>query len=206
MTIPGDQAILALHEKYAPSKNAFQIVYEHCRIIDEIASQLIQQKQLNVNRQFVHAAVLLHDIGYYPLFDKTDRVPKRLIITHGVTGAEILRKEGIEEAICRIAERHTGVGLTREAIISQNLPLPKKDLIAETPEEKLIMYADKLHTKSIDPNEPLDVLGWFNSTEAYSKKARNFSEDNAAKFKQMVAEYGTPNLYTLAAKYGQELK
>jgi len=202
---PDDQAILTLHKKYAPSNRAFRAVYEHCQIIDEITRQLIKQSRLDLDTHLVHAAALLHDIGYYPLFDETSCVPKRLTITHGVVGADILRREGMDEAICRIAERHTGVGLTRESILRQGLPLPAKDLVAETPEEWLIMYADKLHSKSVGPDERHDVPGWFNSPEAYFEHARKFGEDNAAKFMQLVKQYGVPDLQTLAKKYNEEV-
>ncbi len=30
----------------------------------------------------------------------------------------------------------------------QNLPVPPADYLAETPEERLVMYADKFHSKS----------------------------------------------------------
>jgi uncharacterized protein len=205
MIFPNNETILQLHKKYAPSDSAFQIVYEHCRIIDEIATLLIDKSRLKLDTKLIHAAAMLHDIGYYPLFDTTDRVPKNLTITHGVTGAEILRKENINEAICRIAERHTGVGLTRENIFKQNLPLPPRDLVAETPEEQLIMYADKLHTKSLGPNDPHDTRGWFNLPETYSQHTRKFSEDNLAKFNRLVKSYGIPDLQALANKYNEKL-
>lgn len=121
-------------------------------------------------------------------------------------GAEILRKEGFGEAICRMAERHTGVGLTKEHILETNLPLPARDLVAETPEEQLIMYADKLHTKAIQPDDPHEDLGWFNTPESYLQHTRKFGEANAVKFTQMIEEYGVPDLAGLAEKYGQKLK
>ncbi len=205
MKLPSDDAILALHKKYAPSDQAFAIVYSHCQIIADIAEELIKRKQLTVDQQFVHAAALLHDIGYYPLFDDSGYVPKSRIITHGVSGADILRAEGMSDDLCRIAERHTGVGLTRESIIRKNLPLPKRDFVAETPEEWLVMYADKLHTKSITPGDPHDVLGWFNTPKTYQEHVRKFGESNALRFASLVEQYGVPDLETLAMKYQQKL-
>jgi uncharacterized protein len=206
LALPDDATILALHKKYAPSDNACHIVYEHCQVIDDITRQLIEQNHLDLNVRLVHAATLLHDIGYYPLLDENGRLPKGVGIKHGVTGAIILRKEGIHEVICRIAERHTGVGLTRESILKQHLPLPAKDLVAETPEEWLIMYADKLHSKSILPDDPRDVLGWFNSTETYYEHAKKFGQNNADKFMQLVEKYGAPDLAALAEEYGEDIK
>lgn len=206
MHFPNDTVILSLHQKYAPNKQAFRIVYGHCQIIDEIAKQLIEKQQLNVDPRLVHAAALLHDIGYYPLLDGSGHEPKGLGIKHGVIGAEILRKERVPEAICRIAERHTGVGLTRKSILQQNLPLPPRDLTAETPEEWLVMYADKLHTKSILADDPHDTIGWFVSPKTYLAHAQKFGEDNAARFTQLVEAYGVPDLKALSDTYNQQLR
>ena len=50
-----------------------------------------------------------------------------------------------------MASHHTGVGLTAEQILHRKLPLPAVDLLAETVEEELVMYADAFHTKSVPP-------------------------------------------------------
>lgn len=40
MLVPGDKGILALHEKHAPSQEAFDLVHTHCVIVCGIAEQL----------------------------------------------------------------------------------------------------------------------------------------------------------------------
>jgi len=206
MNYPSEDAILALHKKHAPSHRAFEIVYEHCKIIDEIARELIAQHGLSLDKKLVHTATLLHDIGYYPLLNEDGYEPDGVGVKHGIVGAEMLRTEGIDEAICRIAERHTGVGLTREGNLKFKLPLPPRDFIPETAEEWLIAYADKLHSKAILINDPHDILGWFNTPQTYLVHARKFGEANAATFVQLIEKYGTPNLGALANKYAQPLK
>ena len=206
MSFPTDEAILDLHKKFAPTERSLAVVYGHCQIIDEIARQVISQNQLKLDNKLVHAAALLHDIGYYPLLDKDGYETKGEGIKHGVIGAEILRKEGVDEAVCRIAERHTGVGLTREGILQFRLPLPARDFIPETAEEWLIAYADKLHSKSILADEPRDILGWFNKPETYLEYARKFGEENAARFAALVKKYGVPDLTAMATKHAQPLK
>jgi uncharacterized protein len=62
-------------------------------------------------------------------------------------GGEILRKEGLP-AHARVAERHTGTGLTRQNILQQALPLPPDDYVPETLEEQIICYADKFYSKT----------------------------------------------------------
>jgi uncharacterized protein len=206
MNLPTDQEILALHEKYAPHQAAFDIVWSHSQITAGLASELITTNNLNVDTRLVQAAAMLHDIGYYPLFDHSGYVPREKIITHGVTGAELLRREHLDEAICRIAERHTGVGLTKHAIIDEKLPLPARDLVAKTPEERLVMYADKFHSKAIGAHQNHDSLGWFNSPATYLAYTSRFHVDNTKYFRELVAAYGVPDLTAWAERYHEKLK
>ena len=53
-----------------------------------------------------------------------------------------MRKEGVDERIVRIVERHVGAGLTEEDAVY--LGLPPKDYIPETREEKIVCHADNL--------------------------------------------------------------
>jgi uncharacterized protein len=68
-------------------------------------------------------------------------------IRHGVIGGELLRKEGLMRHAL-VCERHTGTGLTKAQIVSQQLPLPAEDFIPISTEEKLVCYADKFFSKS----------------------------------------------------------
>lgn len=192
---PSLKEIEALHLKYAASGKAFFIVFSHCQIIWEIAEQLITNHKLAVNQDLVKAGVLLHDIGVYTLLDANGVFDDANYIKHGIKGYQILSQEGLPEEICRIAERHTGVGLTKQTITEQKLPLPQKDLIAETIEERLIMYADKFHSK---PHK-------FNSFETYCKSARKFGPENEAKFIAFSEEFGKPELALLSKKYKQTI-
>ena len=63
--------------------------------------------------------------------------------------------------------------------------------MAETVEERLVMYADKFHSKN--PK--------FNSFESYRKIALKFGEENAQKFDNFAKEFGVPNLDKLANNY-----
>ena len=53
----------------------------------------------------------------------------------------------------RVAERHTGTGITREAMEKQGLPLPPADYVPETLEEQVVCYADKFFSKSHPEHE-----------------------------------------------------
>ncbi|HJP80855.1 MAG TPA: HD domain-containing protein [Candidatus Saccharimonadales bacterium] len=164
--LPSDDEILALHKKYAPTREAFELVYTHCQIIWEIAQQLMVRNTLKLDREIVRAGSLLHDIGVYTLYK--DGEIQGGYIRHGVLGEALLEDENMSEIIGHIASHHTGVGLSRQEIIREGLPLPHEDFFAKTPEERLIMYADKFHSKTTPPQ--------FNSTQWYAndiKKVRH---------------------------------
>jgi uncharacterized protein len=185
MEFPTDTAIVVFHQANAPTDRAFDVIYTYSRIIADIAAELIAQQQLAVDSQLVHAAALLHDVGYYALFNDSGYVPQ-----HGIVGAGLLRHAEMSEAIVRVAERHTGFGLTKDYIIAAGLPLPYQDFIAETLEESLIMYADKFHTKHVMAEDPKDSLGRFNSVEEYLVHA---------------GRYGTPDMAQLSKRYEQSI-
>ncbi len=145
---PTKEQIIALHHRYAPSEKVFTLVFTHCQIIAGIAEQLLQARPVTVSVDLVKAGALLHDIGAYKFIDENGIFDKSNYLRHGIEGYKMLKEEGLPEELCRIAERHTGVGITQEDIIRQKLTLPLKDYVAETTEEKLIMYADKFHSKT----------------------------------------------------------
>jgi uncharacterized protein len=195
MRIPDDAAIHALHERHAPTPEALDVVYTHCRIVCDIAEQLHARSRLDVDMGLVRAGALLHDVGVYRLYDASGRLDHAQYIRHGLLGHELLRAEGLPEAVCRFASHHTGVGITREDVLRQELPLPPADYVAETPEETLVMYADKFHTKTAPPA--------FLTAAAYAAYVRRFGADKVAAFAAMRAAFADPDLPPLAAAYGQ---
>ena len=90
----------------------------------------------------------------YGSFHTTVLRPSRPVpaICHGLAGAEILLGEGLPRH-ARVAERHTGTGITRQAIEQQGLPLPADDYTPQTMEEQVICYADKFFSKSHPEHE-----------------------------------------------------
>jgi uncharacterized protein len=197
MRIPDDAAILALHERHAPTPEALDVVYTHCRIVCDIAEQLHARSCLDADMGLVRAGALLHDVGVYRLYDASGRLDHAQYLRHGLLGHELLRAEGLPGAVCRFASHHTGVGITREDVLRQELPLPPADYVAETPEETLVMYADKFHTKTAPPA--------FLTAGAYAAYVRRFGADKVAAFAAMRAAFGDPDLPPLAAAYGQPI-
>jgi uncharacterized protein len=198
MQLPSLKEIEALHRKYAPSDIAFQEVWQHCTIVRDIALERVASKQLEaIEKDLVAVGCMLHDIGVYLLYlpDGSPDIPH--YIRHGVLGYELLKQEGFTEMLCRFASCHTGVGLTAEEIRTHNLPLPQQDFLAETDEERLVMYADKFHSKW--PSQ-------FNTVEWYKEHVKRFGDSKVADFEKMIAHYGTPDVQALAMQYNQPIR
>jgi len=193
--IPGDQEIRALHKKYAPSRAAFSLVYTHCVIVCGIAEQLLARLDLGLDAELVRAGSLLHDIGVYRLYDAAGRIDQAHYLRHGLLGHELLAGEGFPEAICRFASCHTGMGLSRDDVCRQGLPLPAGDYLAESGEEQLVMYADKFHSKTDPPV--------FVTAEEYAASLRRFGEDKVAAFGAMRERFGEPDLAPFAGRPGR---
>jgi uncharacterized protein len=199
MRIPTDEEILGLHEKHAPTAKAFDLVYTHCVIVCGIAEQLRSRlgAGLAIDIELARAGALLHDVGVYRLYDNAGNLDGAHYIRHGILGYELLREAGFPEAICRFASHHTGVGLTRDDVIAQGLPLPPADYLAETGEERLVMYADKFHSKKTPP-----VL---RTASAYAISVSRFGEEKVAAFQAMRTTFGEPDLEPFSAAYGHRI-
>jgi uncharacterized protein len=211
MRIPTDKEILALHEKHAPTPRALDLVYAHCVIVCAVAEQLCSRPGSGlgvdigtvdigtvdigtVDIDTVRAGSLLHDIGVYRLYDDAGDLDHANYISHGLVGYELLRAEGLPETICRFASHHTGVGLSRDDVIAQRLPIPPADYLAETGEERLVMYADKFHSKTTPPV--------FRTATACAARLRRFGEEKVRAFQAMRDAFGEPDLAALSKTYG----
>lgn len=193
--LPTDQQIEQLHRKYAPNEAMFESVYGHCKIVWDIARQLLENHDISVDKDVVKAGCLLHDIGVYQLWDAKDGIDWKNYIKHGILGEALLKGEPlIDGTLAHIASHHTGVGLTKQDIINDTLPLPPMDYVAQTAEERLVMYADKFHSKTTPPS--------FNSVTWYAQYVARFGEEKARIFMRMVDEFGEPDLEKLSKKYG----
>ncbi len=194
MRIPPDKEIRALHEKHAPTREAFDLVYTHCEIVCGIAEQLLARTDIGLDVDLVRAGSLLHDIGVYRLYDNDGKLDQARYVRHGILGYELLLQEGFPEAICRFCSHHTGMGISQDDVRKQGLPLPLADYSAESAEEELIMYADKFHSKTDPPT--------FVSAASYAAHVRRFGEDKVIAFKSMCESFGIPDLAPFIATHG----
>ena len=103
---------------------------------------------LDADREFVVQSAVLHDIGIgrtrSPELGCTGTLP---YVCHGVEGRAILDRLGLERhgLVC---ERHVGVGISARQTRRRNLPLPGRDMLPLSVEERLICYADKFFSKT----------------------------------------------------------
>ena len=140
----------AIIDKYYPKDNELRhILITHSQSVARKALQIVSSHpELHLDTQFIEEAAMLHDLGIF-LTDAPDIqcFGSQPYICHGRLGADIMRKEGFERH-ARVCERHTGAGITCEEIVKQGLPLPHRDFLPETLEEKVICYADKFFSKT----------------------------------------------------------
>ena len=156
-----------------------------------------------IDEHLVVIGGLLHDIGTYTVLkhDGTDGEPlkfsRKRYILHGLNGYELLLREGVDESIAEFARNHTGVGLTKAAVIAQDLPLPPDDYVPVNLEQEIVMYADKFHSKSVPPK--------FLTVDAYTERAARFGEDNRREWLDLVDKWGVPDVPALAERYGMRI-
>ena len=147
--------ILKIIDKYYKENVALRdILLIHSRAVTKRALIIAEHHpELNLDKDFISEAAMLHDIGIVccnaPAIHCFGTEP---YIRHGLAGAEMLRREGLERH-ARVCERHTGAGLPLDEIIDQNLPLPHRDFQPETLEEQVICYADKFYSKTLLEHE-----------------------------------------------------
>ena len=131
-----------------------RLLVAHSMMVRDKALALAEKSGIKLNTEVVINGAMLHDIGIIKcnapdIFCEGTRP----YLLHGTLGAEMLRDYGRVhlmdmELYARICERHTGSGITADEIRRNQLPLPEKDFVPETAEEKLICFADKFFSKS----------------------------------------------------------
>lgn len=174
--------------KYYPEDSiAYYYYYTHCIKVTELALKIASSNShLNLNIEYLIQAGMLHDIGIIqtsaPDICCFGDFP---YIAHTYLGRQILEENGFEE-LAPICERHLGIGLSKEDIITSGFPLPHHDMLPVSNEEKLICYADKFYSKS-DKH-----LTTPKSLDKIRKKVKKYGHDKAAKFEELVDFFGNP--------------
>ena len=168
---------ISIINKYYPEDNELRrLLLKHDRQVADRALKIADRHpEWNIDREFLEAAAMLHDIGSIrcdaPGIHCHGTEP---YLRHGPIGGEMLRQmddaslgKDRVEALARVAERHTGTGL------------PGYE--PETLEEQLICYADKFYSKSSPDREK--------TLEQAAQSLRKFGEAGVVKLMEWAKEF-----------------
>lgn len=170
-------------DKYYPVGTLRRDIYvKHCRQVANKALDISRRKGLELDEEDIVTGAMLHDIGIF-LTDAPgiDCHGELHYMCHGTAGAQLLRREGFDERFARIAECHTGAGITAEEIAASGHLIPVKDYIPTTLLERLICYADKFYSKSGEMKEK--------SLERVRLSMSKFTPATLARFEDLHAQF-----------------
>lgn len=135
-----------IEAEYPPGDELYRIFVEHSWAVAHWSRQLAEQ--LGADSLFVWEAAWLHDIGI-----KYTHAPgihcrgEAHYLTHGVLGRGLCDLAGLP-AHGLVCERHVGTGFTECEIRENELPLPPRDMLNITLEERIVCYIDQFFSKS----------------------------------------------------------
>lgn len=177
-----------IHKHIPPVHPAYQTYVVHVTQVTGVALQIAGKAGLSkTSKKFIEEAGMLHDIGivytHAPDLGCTGKLP---YVMHVLEGRNILEAEGLP-GHAKVAENHFGVGGIKAAeIVEAGLPLPHRDILAETIEEKIISYADLFFSKN-----PERLWGQL-PVEVVRKKVYKYGERQSQLFEQWLEEFGLP--------------
>lgn len=164
---------------YDPKSLSYKILLTHSKLVAEKALRVAENvRYLNPDIEFIEIASILHDIGIFMTYEpELGCFGENRYICHGYLGRDLLEKEGLYKHAL-VCERHVGVGISLDDIVIKNLPLPKRDMLPVSLEEKIICYADKFYSKKVDSlfkEKSIDTIR--KGIEKYGKeKLKRFDE------------------------------
>ncbi|MFA6815207.1 MAG: HD domain-containing protein [Lentisphaeria bacterium] len=186
-----EEALQILYSFYPKDTPLRRLLLKHSGQVRTKALAILKNPEcakLQVDAQLVSSGAILHDIGigkcHAPSILCVGTEP---YLAHGIIGAKMLREYAQAHSMdlapyARICERHTGVGITAEEIRMRGLPLPERDYLPESPEEKLICLADTFFSKSGDMKEK--------SVNKIRCSMEKFGEDTVVQFDKMCNLFG----------------
>ena len=174
---------LKLIDKYYPATTPLRDIYlSHCRAVANEALQIASRLELPLDKDMIEGAAMTHDIGIFatdaPSIECHGEQP---YMCHGAIGGALLRENGAPEEWARVAERHTGSGLTDDDISRQHLPLPSGCYMPQSLLERLICYADKFYSKSGSRQRK--------TIEQVRRSMARFGSDSLARFEALHSEF-----------------
>ncbi len=170
--------------KYCSTTAAYDAILLHGRMVADKALAVARRLDNGLDLPFIGEAALLHDIGVAlvqaPHIGCHGEEP---YIRHGIIGREVLEREGLPRHAL-VCERHIGVGLTAADIVTQGLPLPPRDMVPISTEERIICFADLFFSKMPDKLEK------EKSVDKVRQGLARFAAEKAAIFDRWLEEFG----------------
>ena len=173
-------------EKYFKNNEKAQTIYlTHVTLVTQKSLEIAMSLNLgDESIKFIEEAGMLHDIGCCKVdFKEMNCYGNLPYICHMTEGHKILENEGFPKH-ARVASTHTGVGIWKEDIEAENLPLEMRDYFAESIEEKIISYADLFFSKNVDrlfeiktPKQIVEMLKKHNLSEKKIERFKDWHRD-----------------------------
>jgi len=178
----GDIDSIGLIRKYyEPDSLAYRILVSHSGAVAQKALDMAKRLgHMNPDTAFIGEAAMLHDIAIFT----TDEpgigcFGPHKYICHGYLGRELLEREGLPRHAL-VCERHVGVGISVDDIDRKKLPLPRRDMLPLTLEEKIICFADKFFSKK------KDTLGQEKPLDEVKRSIAKYGADKLERFDEML--------------------
>ncbi len=105
--------------------------------------ELSSRVRIPVDRKLIILGAIYHDLGK----------ARTCGMHHGEIGAQMAKELNLEDNIIQIILKHVRGGLTETEALEIGLPV--RDYTLRTPEEKIVIYADRMvdiYTEGIVPN------------------------------------------------------
>jgi len=185
MKTGGIDAIRIIGEYYKPGSLAYNLLIGHSRAVAQKAVAIAERlDNLNPDRVFIEEAAMLHDIGIFgtnvPSIGCNGDKP---YVCHGYLGREVLEREGLP-VHALVCERHVGVGISIADIDRHGLPIPRRDMLPLSIEERIICFADKFFSKK------RDSLGCEKQLEEVRRGIEKYGTEKLERFEEMLRLFG----------------
>ena len=174
-----------IKEFYRPGTNGYAtLVYHSEQVTAKALATAVRVPHLEPDLDFIAEAAMLHDIGIFRTdARKLDRHGRHPYLRHGTLGRKLLEEKGLPRQAL-VCERHVGVGITAEDILTHNLPLPVRDMRPVSIEEQIICYADKFFSKNGNGNGKEKFIG------EVLKEIEAYGPDKVERFKGWLTLFG----------------
>lgn len=179
-----------IEKYYRPGSQVYDILIRHSQSVCDLALKIAaHNSHLKIDAGLLAQAAMLHDIGIiHTHAPDIGCFGDRPYICHGFLGREMLEQEGLHH-LAKFCERHTGTGITADEIVKHKLPLPERDMMPVTIEEKILCYADKFFSKTgKNLTEPKKLKKIYGNLIRYG-------EDKARRFDDFIGMFGVYYVY-----------